>query len=105
MRPPGEIRRALRAAVQAEFAQRGQGATWRDLANRAGVGLLVARRTVENMVRTGDLRVCGQARMPHTRRPMTLYIPAPPPAVDTGPSLDALLRTWTRGPALEAAGG
>lgn len=96
MRPPGEIRRALRDAAQAQFAERGQGATWRELAQRARIGLQVARRTVDNMARAGELQVAGSVRVPGACRPMTAYVPATAP--DPGPAphhpLDLLLRTW-----------
>jgi hypothetical protein len=106
MRPPGAIRCAVLNAAQALAAERGQGATWRDIGLRASVGLLAARRTVENMARVGALRPGGQVRVQHARRPMTLYLPATPtPAADPGASLDALLRNWTRHPAMESAGG
>lgn len=74
MRPPGEIRLALGAAAQALADERGN-ATWRDLAERAGVGYLAARRTVENMERSGSLKAVGFEKREHSRRWMTLYTP------------------------------
>lgn len=74
MRPTGEIRQALGAAAQALATERG-GATWRDMAERAGVGYLAARRTVENMERSGALQPLGFEKREHSRRWMKLYVP------------------------------
>lgn len=98
MRPPGEIRRALGAAAQALAAERG-GATWRDIAERACVGYMVARRTTENMARSGALQPVGFEKRPHSRRWMTLYAPAAnfaTAATATGCPLAGVLRTWVR---------
>ncbi len=95
MRPPGEIRRALRDAAQALARERPRGWTWRDLAQRGCVGLAVARHTVLNMARAGELGAVGSVAVPGSRRPMTTYAPLQREA--TGPAaLDALMRTWSR---------
>lgn len=98
MRPPGEIRQALGAAACALATECG-GATWRDMAERAGVGYLAARRTVENMERAGALQPVGCEKRPHSRRWMTLYAPAAnfaTAATATGCPLAGVLRTWVR---------
>jgi hypothetical protein len=96
MRPAGEIRRALREAAQALLAESAPGVTWRDLAAHAAVGQQVARRTVVNMARAGELRRSGAKHVPGGRRPMTTYT-LPPPTPSVAPlALDALMRSWGR---------
>lgn len=96
MRPTGEIRRALREAAHALTTQRGHAVTWRDLAAHACVGQQIARRTVVNMARAGELQAAGALHVPGGRRPMTAYVPACTPAPDPDPPLplDQLLRAW-----------
>lgn len=78
MRPPGEIRMALRAA----FASRGH-ATWNDVLPDCPVNAAcmaearLVRRTVENMVRAGELVAVGTSRAAHSRIARTLYELAP----------------------------
>lgn len=67
MRAAGEIRQALAMAALAFGAQ---GATWRQLAEAAQVGFDMARMTVENMVRAGQLVVVGPAPREGGGRPM-----------------------------------
>lgn len=100
MRPPGEIRKALRRAAQ-ELQAEQSAATWRDMAARASVGFRVARRTVCNMAHAGELQAVGAAKRAHSNRWMTLYAPAEQPVRATEPSpamqaIDTVLRTWTR---------
>lgn len=47
------------------------------MAERAQVGYARTRTTVVDMVRAGELVAVGTEVMPHSRRPMTLYAPAP----------------------------
>ena len=78
----GQVRAALRAHV-AQLEAGTPGLTWRDLAralealgliNMAAPGeMLLVRRTVENMVRVGELPVLGEARRAWSRRPVKLY--------------------------------
>lgn len=99
MRPPGEIRHALAAAAQALATERG-GATWRDLAERAGVGYLAARRTVENMARGGALQPIGVEKRAHSRRWMKLYAPstnwATAATATAGCPLAGVVQRWVR---------
>jgi hypothetical protein len=96
MRPPGEIRCAVLNAAQALTAERGQGATCRDLAERACVSLRAARQAVKNMARAGELVRVGSTPVPGSRRPMTMF--APPVEQAAGPAaLAALMSTWCRG--------
>lgn len=88
MRPRGQIRQALGDAAQRLVQQRQQqgvavaGVTWRELAESAQVGYQVARRTVCEMRRAGELAALqgAQVRMPHARRPLQLYVPVALPA-------------------------
>lgn len=93
MRPRGEFRQALVRAV--EVAGPSGGATWRGLAQLACVAGDVARDTVRNMHRAGELIVVGQAREPGVNRPQNLYAPAVPQ--DGGGAemaLDSVVRCW-----------
>lgn len=95
MRPPGAIRCAVLNAAQVLTAERGQGVTWRDLAEHACVSLRAARQAVRDMARAGDLVRVGSTPVPGSRRPMTTY--APPVEQAAGPAaLEALMRTWSR---------
>jgi len=67
MRPAGEIREALARAAESFGAD---GATWRQLAAAAMVGYDLARMTVENMVRAGQLVVVGTAPRDGGGRPL-----------------------------------
>jgi len=97
MRPVGTVRAVLGQAAQA-LADECGGGTWRDLAERAGVGYRVACMTVRNMERAGVLARVGAEKRAHSRRWMAVYVPhqacAPGPAGD----LDKLMRTWPVGP-------
>lgn len=66
----GEIRRALRIA-----AADGPGCV-RELAERARVGYVAAQRTVENMVRAGELVAVGSRPVPWRRAEVNVYGPA-----------------------------
>lgn len=104
MRPAGEIREALRSA----FAERGH-ATWREVLPACPVnpaspsGVLLVRRTVENMVRAGELVDVGTSRQAGSRIARKLYELAGPvggahdgPWSTPGDSLD-MLQDVTRG--------
>lgn len=102
-RPAGELRQALAEAARKLEAQRlasaRRGATWRDLAAHAGVGYSVAKHTVRNMARAGELqRLPEDARTSHSRRPMAQYVPAAPArGAAGGPALaglETVLRAW-----------
>jgi hypothetical protein len=101
MRPPGDIRKALRRAAR-ELQAEQSAATWRDMAARASVGFKVARRTVDNMERAGELERVGAAKRAHSNRWMTLYAPTEPaPAPSSSPApatpaIETVMRAWTR---------
>lgn len=95
---PGEVRKALDEAARQLHAEAGA-ATWRDMAERAGVGYLTARRTVENMERAGALVRVGAEKRAHSARWMNLYEPRAgvvAPAVATA-TLAFVVRSWPRG--------
>jgi len=98
MRPAGEIREAILQAACA-LATPEQAPTLAELAQRACVGLEVARRTVDNMKRSGLLRVPRTRRVAYRNRPVAEYAPAEP-LVEAEPSaLDDVARVmslWTQ---------
>ena len=99
-RPRGEIRAAL---VEC-FGQRGP-ATWREVLPDVGVDVrsrsevLMVRRTVENMVRVGELEVCGRHKLPGEHAWRSMYELAErkalaPRAVDPLDALERATRCW-----------
>jgi len=95
-RPQGEIRLALKDAVEVLFKRQG-GATWREAAKAAGVGFSSAAGTMWNMVRAGELVVLEYRRVPGSKRPAATFAPAPP-ADDSQTSaqqcLTAIANAW-----------
>lgn len=91
MRPPGEIRLALRSAAL-ELGD--SGGTWRDMAQQACVGFEHAKQTARDMARAGELVVMGEARVPGVCRPMVLYAPAGEPSASAGSALGEVVRCW-----------
>lgn len=81
-RPAGDIRLALRRAfldvARARMAENPATAcvTWRDAAVAASVGWDAAKRTVENMARSGELVRVNPVRTPGVSRAMVGYMPA-----------------------------
>ena len=73
MRPAGDVRTALLIACM-ELSASGHGATLRELAQRACVGLDSARRTVDNMARAGQLCVSGSRCVSYRNRPVAEYV-------------------------------
>jgi hypothetical protein len=80
MRPPGEIRMALRTAA-ADLVTRlapskpEEFPTYREIASSACVGVAAARRTIDNMTRAGELEVAGTRRVEHRNKPVATYRP------------------------------
>ena len=99
MRPPNEIRQALRSCFP-ERAER-QTLTWRDALEHLGrLGLVnpaapsearLVRRTVENMRSAGELAPAAQVRVQGSRRPMVAYKRAGSWATDWGQAPGAQL--------------
>jgi hypothetical protein len=101
MRPPGEVRMALRAAAAVGPS------TLRELAQRSLVGYDAARDTVRNMSRAGELRVVDERHVAYRNRLVQVYELAAPVAVATsvasveaegsGPgfcALEAVFTSW-----------
>ena len=96
MRPAGEVRQALLQACAA-LAVPGQGATLREMAHQAQVGLLAARHTVSDMRRAGQIRKVGERTVDYRNRPVAEYVPAPPASINQSKgcmSLANVLRVW-----------
>lgn len=75
MRACGEVRLALYNACRA-IATPERGATLREMALKAQVGMDDARRTVSNMHRTQQLHAVGERRVEYRNRPVLEYAPA-----------------------------
>jgi hypothetical protein len=94
MRPRGELRAALRAAAEALAPPGSEGVTWRVLVRHACVGELMGRRTVVNMLRSGELVSAGTRSVPGICRPMRL-IALPPPERPACLALRELQEAWS----------
>lgn len=94
MRPAGDVRLALIQACQ-ELAERG-GATLRELAAAAKVGLDAARRAVDNLRRAGVLAVVGERSVQYRNRPVAVYTLSAliPAAGDDLVGLAETMRVW-----------
>jgi len=106
MRPRAEVRAAVVAAIS-------QGpCTLRDAAERAQVGYAATRHTVSNLVRSGDLQICGQEKRAHAKRWCALYEVVEVVAADALPTPNAVgaevlalsLRAWGQTPPLVDGG-
>lgn len=93
MRPAGEVRQALLQACQ-QLATPQQGATLRELAHAAQVGLDAAQRTVDHMRRAGHLHIARERRVDYRNRPVAEYVPAPLAQCRGCMSLANVLRVW-----------
>jgi len=101
LRPAGEVRRALLVACR-ENATTERGPTRRELAALARVGLDAAGRTLENMVRAGQLCKLRDRRVDYCSKPVAEYVPADllPKAVQAAPEpsgcmvLTTALQAW-----------
>jgi hypothetical protein len=81
MRPPGEVRQALLLAAH-EWATPERGATLREMASHAQVGLDAAAHTVQNMRRAGVLQQARLRRVDYRNKPVAEYVPAPAVAAE-----------------------
>lgn len=99
MRPAGEVRMALLHACR-ELATPERGATLREIAARACVGLDAATYTVKHMSRGGkQLRIVRERRVDYRNRPVAEYEPVradvAQAADDAGfVDLGSVLRVW-----------
>ncbi|WP_367847023.1 hypothetical protein [Rhodoferax sp. WC2427] len=72
MRPVGEVREALLAAAVA-LATDEQAPTVRELAQKARVGQLAARRTIDNLRRAGLLHIPRMRKVDYRNCPVAEY--------------------------------
>ena len=99
-RPQGEVRRALAEAACRLLARRElvvdgtavDGVTWKDMAAEAQVGWDVARRTVCNMARAGELSRLGAVKSAGSERWMSIYAPAT--LVDSAADVGSITQAW-----------
>ena len=75
MRPAGEVRAALLKAAS-DLHTPNQGPTLQELAARACVGYDAARRTVDNMCRSGALVIVRKRPVAYHSRPVAEYVAA-----------------------------
>lgn len=102
MRPPGAIRAALQSAAEELWVREvvdgvpcERGPTLQELAHRACVGLEAARRTVNNMARSGALRVMRARRQVGRRSsPVAEYVPAVRDGESLAEELGAATAAW-----------
>lgn len=106
MRPAGDVRRALRQAAQQLGGLQPDGKlrrfNWRQLAEVAKVGWAVARKTVQHMEAAGELVCVDTGKVPGSRRPMNLYVPAELVAdaarqAGQASAMASVMATWARG--------
>ena len=87
MRPAGEVRKVLMDAVRIK-----PGSTLQELAMHAQVGIEAARRTVDNLRRSGAI-VRGPARVvTYRNRPVATWLPAAND--DSLRDIAAVMRAW-----------
>jgi hypothetical protein len=94
-RPLGEVRHSIGVALRDLEARQGS-ASWIELAHYAQVGRAAAKTTVQNMIRAGEIEVCGLRRYAHARRPMVLVRYVDKSAGDPVAALGAALQAWHR---------
>ena len=95
-RPCGEVRVALQRAC-AQLATEERGATLRELAHQACVGMDAARRAVDNLRRAGHLVCVRERRVSYRNRPVAEYVPADLATKDTrdaGVHLMQIMQAW-----------
>jgi hypothetical protein len=97
MRPAGEVRQALLKAA-GELMTPEHGFTLQELAQRACVGYSAARRTIDNMTRSGQLVRAGERKVDYRNRPVAEYRPAWKTGADGAGfvGLGHLLAVWNR---------
>lgn len=94
MRPVGDVRQAILKACR-DLATDDRGATLAELTVRAQVGRDAARRTIDNLRRSGELEIARTRRVTYRARPVAEYAPrrpAPAAIVD----LAAVFALWPR---------
>jgi hypothetical protein len=100
MRPKGEVHLAVLEAVKA-IATPERGASLRELAAYARVGLVTARYTAANLTRSGALVIIRTRRVTYRNRPIAEYSLPLDTAIDDAPmgaALGAALSVWHASP-------
>lgn len=98
MRPKGAVHLAILDAAKA-LSGNDQGATLREIAQRACVGVAAARYTVSGMKRSGALVIVRTRRVAYRNRPVAEYaIPAQqePGAAPGACVLGVAMASWLR---------
>lgn len=94
MRPRGDVHMALLRAVE-ELATPERGATLRELAQHACVGLEAARLTLGNMRCAGYVVIARTRRVPYRNRPVAEYaLPTAAPVEPCSQGMGALMAAW-----------
>lgn len=94
MRPAGEVRAALLAAVR-ELQTDQQGPTLREAALHAQVGLQVAENTFRNLRRGGHVRIVRRRAVAYRTAPVGEYaLPQAGTEAATGCDLGEALSAW-----------
>lgn len=99
-RPAGEVRQALLQACE-QLVTPERAPTVRELAQAACVGLDVARRTLDNMRRAGQVAIARHRRVSYRNRPVAEWAPGVAWAGGIGHgagsgALAAVLQSWGR---------
>lgn len=74
MRPRGDARQRMAEAATMLHGAMGRASACA-MAACAGLPVTKAREVARDMERSGELQRCGQARLPHARKPVLLYAP------------------------------
>lgn len=93
MRACGEVRLALFNACRA-IATPERGATLREMALHAQVGMDAARRTVSNMARAHQLHLVGERQVDYRNRKVMEYAPFDPNQQAAQDDGACLWRVW-----------
>lgn len=94
MRPSGEVRQALLNAAL-ELTTPDQAPTLAELAARSQVGIEAARRTIDNMVRSGAMVIVRTRRVSYRNRPVAEYAKAVPMTCARAVEKRHLMSCWS----------
>ena len=93
MRPAGEIRTVLLAAV-GELMTPDRSPTLAELASHTQVGHKAAMHTIKNMRRHGALRIVRERRVDYRNRPVAEYGLGDEPVSDGPGDLQTAMKAW-----------
>ncbi len=88
MRPVGDIRAAVQAALEVGPA------TLLDIVERGNLGYDAARYAVQNALRAGVIQVCGQEKRPHAKRWLAVYELCESAAAPDTEQLGGVMHSW-----------